>query len=67
MISAPAAAARSASGTPETMCMTSEPLAWARSKYERRSWSLHGQAVEMTFGRASTLAAKRSSSTENSR
>src|SRR5262245_32851261 len=65
--SAPACAARTASGTPPAMNVTLQPAAWARSTYGFTSCSGRGQAKAITEGRSVSADAKESSSIANSR
>src|ERR1041384_1916475 len=67
MISAPASAARTVSGTSPPMYMTLQPAWCARSKYPRKSWSTRAHANDATAGFVCNVTEKRSSSTSKSR
>src|SRR6266478_3978214 len=62
MTSAPACAARTASGTPPAMNVTLQPAAWARSTYRFTSCCGNGQAKAITDGRRASAEARESSS-----
>src|SRR5215475_4410145 len=57
--SAPACAARTASGTPPAMNVTLQPAAWARSTYGFTSCSGRGQAKAITEGRSVSAGCER--------
>ena len=67
MTSAPASAARTASGTSGAMYMTSSPVSCTRCTHGRKFCSRRAQANDSTGGRASKAVAKPTSSAAKSR
>ena len=61
MTSAPASAARTASSTTGTMCITLQPRSCALAKIAARSWSSRAQAVEKISGSSASVSSTRSS------